>query len=71
MLTTIYQPGGAGRPRGHVETLAALYRPYFNQQSWDGYHENLYIPPEKPAGRPAVARMGNILHFSFPIFTAY
>ncbi len=71
MLTTIYQPGAAVRPRGRVETLAALYRPYFNQQSWDGYHENLYIPPEKPAGRPAAVRIGNILHFSFPLFTAY
>lgn len=71
MLTTIYNPGIAMKPKKEGQILAKLYQPYFNLKSWDGYHENLYIPPEKDSGRPALVRCGNIFHFSFPVFTGY
>ena len=71
MLTTIYNPGIAMKPKKGVQVLAKLYQPYFNLASWDWYHENLYIPPEKYSGRPALVRCDNIFHFSFPIFTSY
>jgi hypothetical protein len=72
MLATIYEPAGiAMRPERGARVLARLYQPYFNKNSWDGYHENLYIPPERDSGRPALVRCGNIFHFSFPVFAAY
>ncbi|MDD2708291.1 MAG: beta-galactosidase trimerization domain-containing protein [Verrucomicrobiae bacterium] len=71
MLTTIYDTGIKMTARQGGKELARLHQPYFNLGSWDGYHENLYIPPEKRAGRSAVIQCGNILHFSFPIFASY
>ncbi|HNQ35951.1 MAG TPA: hypothetical protein PKN80_07810, partial [bacterium] len=71
LATTIYLPGAALEAGPGTAVLARLYKSYFNQQSWDGYHENLYIPPEKDTGRPALVRYGNICHFSFPIFRGY
>ncbi len=71
MPTTIYEPGIAMAARRGARLLARLIRPYFNKKSWDGYHENLYVPPDRDSGRAALARMGTIAHFSFPIFSAY
>ena len=71
MLTTVYNPGIAMKVKKGAKVLAKLYQPYFNQGSWDGYHENLYIPPEKDSGRPALVQCGNIIHFSFPVFSSY
>jgi hypothetical protein len=71
MPITIYNPGIAMQGKNGARILARLYQPYFNMNSWDGYHENLYIPPEKDSGRPALVRMGNVFHFSFPVFTGY
>ncbi len=71
MPVTIYSPGAAVEALSGTETLANLWKPYFNLASWDGYHENLYCPPEAATGRPAVARRGQVVHFSFPVFRAY
>jgi len=71
MLTTIYTPGIAMTADAGTEVLATLHKPYFNTGSWDWRHENLYTPPEGPTNRPALARRGNIFHFSFPVFRAY
>jgi hypothetical protein len=71
MLVTVYDQGIAMRPLAGAETLAELYRPYFNEETWDWYHEHVYTPPEGETGRPALARCGNVFHFSFPIFGAY
>jgi hypothetical protein len=71
MLTTVYNPGIAMKARKGTTILAKLHKPYFNVKSWDWYHENLYTPPEKDTGRPALAQNGNIFHFSFPIFKGY
>lgn len=71
MLMTIYQPGAQIKAAKGSEVLCRLYKPYFNLASWDMYHENLYIPPEKDTGRPALIRCGNIFHFSFPVFKGY
>lgn len=71
MLVTIYDPGIAMQARKGAKVLAELWKPYFNVKSWDRYHENLYTPPEKSTGRPALVRCGNVFHFSFPIFASY
>lgn len=71
MPVTIYSAGIAMRARRGTATLAGIIRPYFNLKSWDLYHENLYVPPEKDSGRPALAERGGIAHFSFPIFQGY
>jgi len=71
LATTIYLPGVALEAGPGTAVLARLYKSYFNQQSWDGYHENLYLPPEQDTGRPALVRCGNLFHFSFPVFRGY
>ncbi len=71
MLTTIYQPGIEMKAGREAKTLARLFKPYFNLGSWNGRHENLYIPPEKDTGRAALVQSGNIFHFSFPVFKGY
>jgi len=71
MPITIYTPGISMRARKGTEVLAQTVQPYFNLRSWDMFHENLYVPPEKKVGRPALVRRGNILHFAFPIFSGY
>ena len=70
MPTTIYETGIAMTARDGAEVLAELHKPYFNRH-WDGFHGNVYIPPDKTLERPAAARSGNVLHFSFPIFASY
>ena len=71
MLTTVYEPGIAMTVTEGSEVLARLYKPYFNHEEWDLYHEHLYIPPKEDTGRPALVKCGNIFHFSFPIFKNY
>jgi len=71
MLTTIYDQGIALRTSAGAEVLAELHKPYFNQGSWDWQHENVYIPPEADTGRPALIRVGDVFHFSFPVFGGY
>ncbi len=71
MLITVYRQGAKIRPMKGTKSLCRLYKPYFNHASWDMLHENLYTPPEKDTGRPALVRCGNIFHFSFPVFSGY
>ena len=71
MPVTVYEPGIAMSATDDVRVLARLIKPYFNYGEWDRYHEHLYVPPEEDTGRPAVARCGNIVHFSFPVFSNY
>jgi hypothetical protein len=70
-VITIYRPGAALRARKGAQVLARLHQPYFNNGEWDGRHEYVYIPPDKDTGRPALARCGNLFHFSFPVFAGY
>ncbi len=71
MPVTIYQQGIAMQLGPRTEVLARLYKPYSNLKAWDFEHETLYCPPEKDTGRPAIARCGNVIHFSFPLFLGY
>jgi hypothetical protein len=71
MLTTIYDKGISVKAEKGAEVLCRLFRPYFNVDSWDMRHWHRYTPPEKDTGRPALARCGNIFHFTFPIFLSY
>ncbi len=71
MLTAVYEQGASIKALKGAHVLARLFKPYFNIRSWDWRHENMYTPPEKDTGRPALVRCGNIFHFSFPIFQCY
>ncbi|MBN2308891.1 MAG: beta-galactosidase trimerization domain-containing protein, partial [Candidatus Hydrogenedentes bacterium] len=71
MRTAIYQPGIEMAARNGAEVLARLHKPYVNVKTWDFEHEYLYTPPESDTGRPAAVRAGNIVHLSFPAFSAY
>lgn len=50
--------------------IADYVQPYFNRE-WDGFHGYFYTPPDRYAGRPAVARSGNIIQICFNVFTSY
>ena len=56
--------------RPGTDTLADVIQPYFNQH-WDGFHGHVYIPPDKPAGRPGITKCGPIVHFASAVFTDY
>jgi len=71
MPITVYDPGIAMRAGEGTEVLARLHKPYFNVREWDWLHQNMYIPPDKDSGRPALACCNNVFHFSFPIFSGY
>lgn len=71
MPVTVYQQGLAMKAGPATEVLARLHQPYTNLRSWDFEHETLYCPPDKDTGRPAIARCGNVIHFSFPLFLGY
>jgi len=71
MPISVYSPGIVMRAKKGCKTLAKIIQPYFNLQSWDRFHENLYVPPGKDAGRPALTQRGRVLHFSFPVFSGY
>ncbi|BBH23532.1 hypothetical protein Back11_48770 [Paenibacillus baekrokdamisoli] len=70
MLCGIYKQGILLQTKEGAHAIADYWQPYFNRQ-WDGFLATFYTPPEKYAGRPAVARSGNIIQFCFPIFGAY
>ena len=63
-------PGVALEAVPGTQRLAEVVQPYFNRH-WDGFHGHLYLPPDKPAGRPAITRKGAIIHFASAIFLDY
>lgn len=71
MPISVYSPGIAMRAGQRSKVLARVVQPYFNLQSWDLFHENLYVPPERNSGYPALTQYGRVLHFSFPVFSGY
>jgi len=71
MPVTVYSQGIAVTPEKGTAVLADLWTPYFNHGCFDRYHEYLYTPPEKAAGRPALTKRGSVLHFAFPVFSGY
>lgn len=62
---------GIAMRSGEGQVLAELVAPYSNVGAWDGFHEDLYNPPDQRPGRPAVVQVGRMIHFGFPIFGAY
>ncbi|MCQ6559000.1 alpha-amylase family protein [Paenibacillus mendelii] len=70
MLCGIYNQSILLQTGEGSRSIADYYQPYFNRQ-WDGFHGTFYTPPDRYAGRPAVARSGNIVQFCFAIFTSY
>lgn len=70
MPITVTGPGVAMCNRSG-QVLAELVGPYSNRGAWDGFHEDLYNPPDRKLGRPAIARSGGHIHFAFPIFRGY
>lgn len=70
ILCGIYSQGIFMQLKEGSKAIADYYQPYFNRK-WDGFHGYFYTPPEKYAGRPAIAKSGNIIQICFNIFTAY
>lgn len=55
-----------------AEEIATLWKPYFNSNEFDGsFSKEKYVYCEKPMGKPAVIKAGNIIHFSFFVFSGY
>jgi len=70
MLCGLYHQAILLQTKDGAEAIADYYQPYFNRH-WDGFQGYFYTPPEKPAGRPAVARAGNIFQICFDVFKSY
>lgn len=71
MPITVFSPGVAVRPKAGAQALGRLMKSYFNRQTWDGFHENMYMPPDAVLDRPSIVQSQKIVHFSFPIFSGY
>jgi hypothetical protein len=69
-LCGIYNQAILIQAKEGATSVADYWQPYFNRH-WDGFHGYFYTPPDKYAGRPAVARSGNIFQFCFNIFASY
>jgi hypothetical protein len=70
MPITLYEKGLAVEAAEGAEVLAQIVAPYYNRQ-WDGEHGFVYLPPDKPTGRPAATVCGNVVYLSHPIFEIY
>lgn len=70
MLCGIYKQGILLQTRPGARSVADYYQPYFNRK-WDGFHGSFYTPPDRYAGRPAVAISGRVVQFCFRVFAAY
>jgi hypothetical protein len=70
MLCGIYKQGILLQTDTGSISVADYYQPYFNRK-WDGFHGTFYTPPERHAGRPAVARSERIFQFCFRVFASY
>ncbi len=70
MPLTLYDRGLAIHARPGTRVLAEIIAPYYNRH-WDGEHGFVYLPPDKPAGRPAVTLRERVAVVSHPIFTTY
>jgi Hypothetical glycosyl hydrolase 6/Beta-galactosidase trimerisation domain len=68
----VVQYGGSQRvaPRPGTEVLAEIVAPYF-QRSWRHFSSHAQTPYDRPAGRPAVTRRGNVVYIANPVFGAY
>ncbi|GAA3403928.1 alpha-amylase family protein [Paenibacillus hodogayensis] len=70
MLCGMYKQGIWLQAGEGARAVADYYQPYFDRR-WNGFHGTFYTPPDKYAGRPAVARSGRIFQFCFRVFAAY
>jgi hypothetical protein len=70
MPVTLYERGAAVEALRGTEVLAEIVAPYYSRQ-WDGEHHFVYLPPDKPTGRPAATQRGKVGYLSHPVFTIY
>lgn len=70
MPITFYQRGAAVEALPGTQVLAEIIAPYYNRH-WDGEHGFVYLPPDRPTGRPAVTLRGRVAYVSHPILTGY
>ncbi|NQT86679.1 beta-galactosidase trimerization domain-containing protein [bacterium] len=65
----LYERAQRVRPTD-AETLATVWRPYFNREARH-FCSHQHTPPSEPAGYPAVVRKGQVIYFAHPVFTDY
>ncbi len=70
MPHSLHGQGIFAKPGKDCQILADYVKSYFDKV-YDGFHFLFYCPPEKRDGHVAVARRGNIIHFSYPAFSSY
>jgi hypothetical protein len=66
----MYERGLAVTPREGVEVFATITEPYF-ERSYDRFVSHAHTPPETTTEKPAVLKLGNVVHFVHPVFTTY
>jgi hypothetical protein len=70
MPITLYQRGTSIEAPAGAEVLGEIIAPYYSRH-WDGEHGFVYLPPDKPTGRPCGVLHGRVAHLSHPLFTSY
>ncbi|MBC7286509.1 MAG: alpha-L-fucosidase [Armatimonadetes bacterium] len=70
MPITLYQPGTDVSTLPGTDVLAEIVAPYYNRH-WDGEHGYVYLPPDRPTGKAAVTRRGQVIYLSHPVFASY
>jgi hypothetical protein len=70
MPITLYQRGTSIDPLPGAQVLGEIVAPYYSRH-WDGEHGFVYIPPDRPTGRPCGVQQGRVAHFSHPLFSSY
>jgi hypothetical protein len=65
-----YERGLRITPAMGAQSLCEVIEPYF-ERTFEHFCSHGQTPPDKPSKYAAVVHNGNVLTFSFPIFTAY
>ncbi|MFA6928953.1 MAG: alpha-amylase family protein [Lentisphaeria bacterium] len=70
MPITLYDRGLQVKARPGCKVLGEIIAPYYNH-TWDGYQANVYLPPDRKTGEPAVTLTEQVAYLTHPIFTSY
>lgn len=70
MPITLYDRGLKVKAAVGTRVLGEIIAPYYNR-TWDGRQANVYLPPDKPTGEPAVTLTERVAYIANPIFTTY
>jgi hypothetical protein len=66
----MYERGLAVTAAPGAEVFATVSEPYF-ERSYDKFVSHAHTPPEKTTEKPAVLKLGKVVHLVHPVFSTY